>query len=155
MAGVAVISKLNIQTNTTNSTNATNTTIICSIAGNISTSRSQHTASLLLNGTVLVTGGFNGATLNSAELCNPATGNWTYTGSMSVGREEFTASALSDGKVAELYDPATETWTTTGSMNSTREFHRASVLSNGQVLVCGGYNGGTLDGAELYDPTAL
>ncbi|CAF3391722.1 unnamed protein product, partial [Rotaria socialis] len=38
-------------------------------------------------------------------------------------------------------------------MNSTREFHRTSVLSNGQVLVCGGYNGGSLNGAELYDPT--
>ena len=53
----------------------------------MSTARVFHTATLIANGQALVTGGdstVGGGTLASAELYNPATGNWIITGSMTV-----------------------------------------------------------------------
>ncbi|CAF1482499.1 unnamed protein product, partial [Adineta steineri] len=53
------------------------------ITGNLSVARYSHTATVLANGSVLVTGGYTGSTyLSSAELYNPSTGTWTSTGSM-------------------------------------------------------------------------
>ncbi|CAF4838992.1 unnamed protein product, partial [Rotaria sp. Silwood2] len=118
------------------------------------------------NGNVLVTGGYNGVALNSAELYNPSTEMWTITGSMHYTRQHHTASVLTNGKVlvtggyngvvlnsAELYDPSTGVWTITGSMNFTRYFHTASVFTNGQVLVTHGLdNLGVLNSSELYQP---
>ena len=40
----------------------------------------------------------------------------------------------------------------TGSMGTARAAHTATLLKNGQVLVCGGFSGSTLSGAEIYDP---
>nr|WP_231973480.1 kelch repeat-containing protein [Variovorax sp. HW608] len=77
-----------------------------------------HNDTLLLGGKVLVAGGFGSALLSSAELYDPATGTWSSTGSMSVGRNQHGATLLPDGKVlvvagfgasylssAELYRP--------------------------------------------------
>src|SRR5437588_4380380 len=83
----------------------------------------NHTATLLPNGKVLVAGGseFDGS-FKSAELYDPATGTWSYTGTPNTARESHTATLLPNGKVliaagfdydynslntAELYDPAT------------------------------------------------
>ncbi len=137
-----------------------------------------HTASVLIDGTVLVSGGldqlvnnlFNiggirGTSLNSAELYDPATKTWRNTSNMNSARYYHTASVLKDGKVlvsggldrtslssAELYDPSTKTWTTTSNMNSARMYHTASVLIDGTVLVTGGLDRTSLNSAELYDP---
>jgi len=118
-------------------------------------SRFRHTATLLNNGKVLVTGGeqsFSGPGTASAELYDPTTGMWNLTGSMSTIRESHTATLLATGMVlvtggigpfsilssAELYDPAAGTWSLTGSMLHGREFHSATLLANGLVLVAGG-----------------
>jgi N-acetylneuraminic acid mutarotase len=61
--------------------------------------RCGHTASILTNGTVLVTGGENGPSLNSSELYDPSTGNWTITRTMNNSRYYHTASILTNGKV--------------------------------------------------------
>src|SRR4029453_1631752 len=46
--------------------------------GSMNTPRVNHTATLLLNGKVLVAGGYNAGTiLNSAELYDPASGTWS------------------------------------------------------------------------------
>jgi N-acetylneuraminic acid mutarotase len=128
-----------------------------------------HTASVLTDGKVLVTGGDTDiGYVNSAELYDPSTGTWTNTGNMSSARYQHTASVLTNGKVlatggyigtnlnsAELYDPSTGTWTTTGNMSSARYSHTASLLTNGKVLVTGGfhlgYGPGYQNSAELYD----
>jgi hypothetical protein len=63
--------------------------------------RYGHTASLLPNGKVLVTGGDQDTytILKRAELYDPTTGNWTNVGNMLMALDFHTASALKDGNV--------------------------------------------------------
>ncbi len=68
--------------------------------GSLNKTRGWHTASVLTNGKVLVTGGSNGiVNFNSAELYDPSTGVWTVTGNMNYTRTSHTASVLTNGKV--------------------------------------------------------
>jgi uncharacterized protein (TIGR03437 family) len=137
------------------------------------TARSEHTATLLVNGQVLLAGGLGNSstTLNSAELYEYAAGTWGATMQLIAARAGHTATLLPSGKVlvaggrsqngasstvlnsAELYDPNTGTWTATGSLNQARYDHTATLLPNGKVLVAGGITlGQILNSAELYDP---
>ena len=71
--------------------------------GSLASARMQHTSTLLLNGKVLVTGGYNySGSLSSAELYDPASGAFTATGSMTTGRYLQTATLLPSGKVLIL-----------------------------------------------------
>ena len=136
------------------------------------TERSEHTATLLLNGKVLVTGGSdtNGEYLDSAELyTRNEVDAFSATGSMTTRRAGHTATLLPDGKVLvvggwgtddvprsswELYDPATGMFSTSGSMAIARADHTATLLLNGKVLIAGGSDrhGVPHASAELYDP---
>jgi N-acetylneuraminic acid mutarotase len=149
--------------------------------GSMTQGRGGHSATVLLDGRVLVVGGFanavNASSLASAELYDPRTGSWTPTGSLTQARIGHTATLLADGRVlvaggdgdgdwgllasAELYDPDTGSWTSTGSMTEPRGGHTATPLADGRVLVAGGtirrpgfVVGGYVDlaSAELYDP---
>ena len=143
--------------------------------GSMSNSRSDHTATLLPNGRVLVAaGGVDAIGFPSAEVYDPSTGTWSATGSLSSPRRTgFTATLLPNGKVlvvggfaggtttlssAELYDPSTGSWSATGSLPTKLCGHTATLLPNGKVLVAGGSNdfslGPTTSAAELYDPVA-
>lgn len=146
--------------------------------GSMAEGRDGHSATLLRDGRVLVTGGMNARqALASAELYDPATGSWTTTGSMAAARAEHGATLLDDGTVlvaggisfasgagddnelgsAELYDPKTGTWTATRSMLEARTRGAMTLLPDGRVLVAGGWGSGgsfgpKLASAELYDP---
>src|SRR5262249_3699891 len=106
----------------------------------LQTPRGLHSATLLPDGRVLVAGGEDlqptppganpvDSALASAEIYDPATGQWTPTGSLGQVRQEQTAMLLPNGKVlvaageayfdglfptsAELYDPASGKWSPT------------------------------------------
>ena len=140
--------------------------------GNLTTGgRALHTATGLRDGTILITGGWNGSTaLSSAEIYNPATGTFSATGSMTTARARHRQRILFDGRVlitggfdsggtpiasAEIYNPATGTFSaTTGPMAAARYAHSMNTVGDGKVLVTGGLGvgGAELATAELFNP---
>jgi Thrombospondin type 3 repeat/Galactose oxidase, central domain/Kelch motif len=137
--------------------------------GSMSAARSNHTATLLGNGQVLVAGGDSSSTaLASAELYDPVAHSWKSAGTMSDNRFGYTATLLKNGLVlvaggydnaiilagAELFDPTNGTWTPTAPLMTARFDHTAVLLGDGRVLVVGGsdINFDVLASAELYDP---
>jgi hypothetical protein len=127
--------------------------------GDMTTARLFQTATLLLDGRVLIAGG-SGAT---AELYDPLTGRFTATGNMHAPRSQQTATLLPNGTVliaggdgtpasAELYDPSTGTFTTTGSLSAAPYgLTTATLLPDGRVLIAEGSE----PELELYGPTRL
>src|SRR5438874_9934336 len=68
--------------------------------GSLNIGRYFHTATLLPNGKVLVTGGYDGVNyLSSAELYDPASGTWSATGSLSTEDRKNAVKLLPNGKV--------------------------------------------------------
>jgi uncharacterized repeat protein (TIGR01451 family) len=171
----------------TNGSNVTNTAELYNPAtgtftptnGTMTTPRFAHTATLLPNGQVLLTGGKAGSGaanfLSSAELYDPTTGKFTATtGSMSVARAYHTATLLSNGLVliaggktgggvyqatAELYNPSTGMFMVIDSdMSSPRAALTATLLGDGTVLLAGGgfTDSGAitvLNTADIYNPS--
>jgi Ca2+-binding RTX toxin-like protein len=140
-------------------------------AGTISAGGCDHTATLLVNGKVLVAGGRAAGVTPFArsELYDPATNTWAPAGAMGTGRRDHEATLLPDGRVlvsggwaptgsgnqisatAELYDPTTNTWAPTGSMHTTRTDHELTLLTGGKVLATGAAGDAGFR-VELYDP---
>ncbi len=124
-------------------------------------------ATTLLDGRVLVEGGFApGSYTTEAEIYDPATNAWSVISPMNQGRGEQSATLLADGRVlvaggyagpvlssAEIFDPSTGQWQVTGSMNVNRTRQAAVRLCDGRVLVVGGWNGQGISAAETYDPS--
>jgi hypothetical protein len=91
--------------------------------------RKHHNATLLPDGTVLVTGGSSGSEDTNQPSTNPA-------------------------YAAEVWDPATNRWTVLASNTVYRGYHAiALLLPDGRVLSAGGDNGGA--SAEIYSPPYL
>src|SRR5205823_15028923 len=112
-----------------------------------------------------------GRFLNSAELHDPATGQWSYTGAAPVQRESADAILLNDGRVrvvggytcgdfltpeTDLYNPATGTWSRAADRTHGGGGMALADLQDGRVLMVGGTapNGPALAEAFLFDPTS-
>jgi hypothetical protein len=128
--------------------------------GSMTVARDEHTATLLLDGRVLIAGGGSA----SAELYDPISQTFTATGSMTVAQGARSATLLANSKlpnygkvlmaggddvIAELFDPTAGTFTATGSMVAPHLGQTATLLQNGQVLVAGGETAR----AELFNPS--
>jgi galactose oxidase-like protein len=128
--------------------------------GRMNQGRFGHTATLLPNGQVLVTGGVSLYGPATAELYDPATGSWAATGHMLKARIAYTATLLLDGRVlvagglgddnalaaAEIYDPGLGTWTATGRMVNRHADYVSALLPDGKVLLVAS------NGNEVYNP---
>src|SRR5438128_3867520 len=120
--------------------------------------RAEHTATLLANGTVLISGGRDAADqpLASAEIYDPATGGFTLLASpLPAPVWGHTATRLDDGTVliaggqrgaryrraAQVFDPASATSAALTPMSTPRGRHTATLLRDGRVLLAGGTDG--------------
>jgi hypothetical protein len=127
-----------------------------------------HTASVLLNGTVLVVGG-DGNTCPGAGIgiatFDPASNTFSAGPNLASPRAGHTATTLNDGRVliaggvdpcdfsgfpaayitAVVFDPATQSYSSEKVMREPRSGHSATLLADGKVLVVGSM-------AELFDP---
>jgi hypothetical protein len=128
--------------------------------------RGAHTATLLPDGTVLVTGGIGTSSeeasptntaLASTERFDPATGRWTAGGAMDEGRAKHTATLLPDGRVfvsegvgADLFDPRDGSWTP-AELGGT-SIASAVLLPAGMLMVIGFDGQGATPASEIHDP---
>lgn len=120
-------------------------------------SRASHTATLLRDGRVLVSGGMylqNKSDAHaSAEIYDPTDNTWAPAGTMITARAHHTAEALSNGQVliaggassdgaaldsAEIWSPTTTTWSPAGQMSAQRDYSASVPLGEGRVLELGG-----------------
>lgn len=117
--------------------------------------RAYHTASLLQNGRVMVTGGMDsdGKPLASVEVFDPRQNKWVDGPPLKIARSGHTASVLPDGSIlvvggtdaagntialAERWLASTNTWSFAGELTEARAQHQTTVLSTGDVLISGG-----------------
>lgn len=149
-----------------------------SSASTMATGRAYHTASLLVNGDVVIVGGVTGpGLLSSTEIYTPSTasGSWRTAASMAAPRARHGAVTLVDGltvlvaggitsaganqpatptATAEQYRVAGNAWSTAGSLHTARSDLSLTLLSvAAKVLAAGGSRGSpttfTAD-ADLY-----
>jgi hypothetical protein len=122
--------------------------------GSMITPRYGHTATLLLNGKVLIAGGWdaNDSALVSAEIYDPETETFSSTGHFTVNLANSTATLLPNGQVlivgldyinadpprleAQVYDPLTGTFSPAGGIEKgSVTCAVTTTLKNGKVLV--------------------
>lgn len=138
----------------------------------MSSPRAYHTATLLPDGRVLVTGGetaISGVTsVTSCEIFDPSTNTWSPTDSLVDPRSGHTAANIG-GRIlvaggwssntyapvntSEVFDPAANTgagaWVSMQTFNEDRADHGMALLGSDKVLIGGGLHGYGFGGVAL------
>lgn len=125
-------------------------------AASMKAHRASFGATLLADGHILVTGGYNSTgVMTENETYDPAADKWTVNPSMNHPHALHVALLLQDGRVlvaggdtglglpgaeADLFDPVAGTWKAVGSMAERREYFQGATLPNGKAIVVGGYS---------------
>ena len=122
----------------------------------MSVPRLGFTATVMLDGRVLVVGGRtkslavspDGAPTSVVEEYDAATKRFTRVASLGIPRAGHSATLLPSGRVlvaggdptgtAEIYDPSANTWTLAAPMPQVRYDHAAALIAGGRVFVTGG-----------------
>lgn len=135
--------------------------------------RAAHTSTLLKDGRVLIAGGIvedgkgNEQPMNTAEIFNPETNEFTTTGNMIESHCNHTATLLENGEVliiagwkagqrsdaVEIYNPKTGEFRLAARLEKPLQAQNTVLLKNGKVLIVGG-NSASNDyqmQAYLYD----
>ncbi len=137
-------------------------------AGDMPDARALHSASVLLDGKVMMAGGVgNGCpgTNNTVAVFDPSTNGFDAAVNLPRPRLGHTATVLDDGRVlitggelwdycdwnssiyktAVVFDPSSKSYSPEQLMAEPRRAHSATLLVNGKVLIVGAI-------AELFDP---
>lgn len=128
-----------------------------SSGGNLNFGRMDHSATVLLDGRVLILGGRDGNSnlIPEAEVYDVASKIFTVVGPMVKARMGHAATLLSDGRVlitggvvdptlglgtshAEIFEPTSNTFMAVGPLNRVAVNHTANTLPNGNILISGG-----------------
>lgn len=138
--------------------------------GSMRKTRDTHTATLLLDGRVLIAGGIDeeeGITA-SAEIYDAGTGQFREIAPMRLPRASHGAALLTDGRVlvaggasafsgndfilrsAEVFDPSSERFLEAQPMPSPCQGFTATLLPTGDVLIVGGWDGAFGGTAALF-----
>jgi hypothetical protein len=128
--------------------------------------RSDHAATTLLTGMVMVIGGNQGPRLlQSTEIYDVKNDRWFRSAPLPQPRTELSAFTLSDGRVLVaggvdptgaasdktfFYDPPADAWTDGPVMRVPRVQHAALQLTNGDILFMGG-DGAASGTSERFD----
>lgn len=126
------------------------------LTGNLNVPRAGSVATLLADGRVLVTGGFDASgDLATAEIFDPSSSQFVRAANMTATHNHHTATSLPDGQVlilgdsAELFDGSR--FIAIAGFN--RHSHTATLLNDGNVLITGGLTGDSvLADALLFHP---
>jgi hypothetical protein len=118
-----------------------------------------HTATALLDGRVLVVGGYGPDVEYRTEalVYDPRIDRWRAVAPMAQARSYHVATRLADGRVLvlgdyeqvtspEIYDPRRDAWMTADSPPATLEHATLTVMRDGRVLAVG------CDATLVYDP---
>jgi len=142
--------------------------------------RVLHTATLLDDSSVLITGGSvsggNGSTAR-VERYFPTADDWVIATEMSLARQAHSATLIPNGKIfvvggrrdksrgqaslgsTAFYDPVSDIWTDGPNLNFPRHSHAAILLANGKLAVIGGCRtdlcnkaSDLISAIEIWDP---
>jgi hypothetical protein len=147
--------------------------------GSLRSDRMFHASTLLSDGRVLIVGGFSSAPgpatrkpVNSSEIWDPGTGEFTVvaslrgiggeTGAMSTSRNTGNLALVTlpdgrvlilDGSTAWTWDPVTDALEEAGPFLQPRTAYAVALLPLGRALVVGGLaDSAVLATAEVWDP---